>query len=378
MAVVVAVSILVLSLSLVAPVISTTTDFSIYNTGWNGTSDLAISAYKSGKLNPTFQLSTTGSDMEVTHMPLTSFDLIPDKSSLIVIGPTLDFTDAEGRMVGDFVRAGGKLLLADDFGTGNSLLRGMNATSRFSGELLMDLAFDKQPQFPLCFDINVKSNITGFVSTLLLNFPTSITVDWGTSVLAWSSIASFLDVNGDHLHDWAEPFKAHPLIAVEHMGDGSILLVSDPSMLINSMLDQADNRIFANNSMAFLSEAREKIFFDESHRDFFDPVTVSMQTVGGLPDLVKAVIITFVMFICVALLTDVPKRFFRWMLNGILWIWRSLLGIIFRRRKRTEPRRKLTDEELIIAVMGRHPEWRPGILRMLLEQAEYHGKTRGW
>jgi hypothetical protein len=162
------------------------------------------------------------------------------------------------------------------------------------------------------------------------------------------------------------------------MGNGSILLVSDPSLLINGMLNQSDNQIFANNTMAFLSQGREDIFFDEGHRDYFDPVTVSMKTVGGLPDLMKAIIISFVIFICVAILTDVPRRVFRWMANCILWTWRSILGIIFRRKRKEEQKRKLTDEELLRAVMGRHPEWRPGLLRMLLEQAEYHGRTKGW
>ncbi len=377
-AVVIAVSALILSLSMVAPVLSTATDFSIYNTGWNGTSDLAINAYESGKLTPTFGLSSTGSDMEVTNMPLTSFDLDPLKSALIVIGPTLEFSAAEGQMVGDFVRGGGKLLLADDFGTGNSLLQGMNATSRFSGYLLMDLAFDKQPEFPLCFDLNAKSNITGRISTLLFNFPSSIVAGTGTQTLASSSVASWLDVNGNHLRDWTETFEPRPLIALESMGKGSILLVSDPSLLINGMLNQSDNQIFENNSMAFLSQGRENIFFDESHRDFFDPVTVSMKTIGGLPDLIKAVIIAFVIFVCVAILTDVPRRVFRWMANGLIWLWHSILGLIFRKKGKEMRKRKLSDEELLRAVMGRHPEWRPGLLRMLLEQAEYHGRTKGW
>ena len=377
-AVVIAVSVLILSLSLVAPILSTSTDFSIYNSGWNGTSELAINAYRMGKMTPSFGLSSTGSDMEVTHLPLTSFDLDPAKSALIIIGPTIEFSEAEGKLVGDFVRGGGKLFLADDFGTGNSLLQGMNATCRFSGYLLMDLAFDKQPQFPLCFDLNKRSNITGKISTLLFNFPSSIVTEWNTQVLARSSVASFLDKNGNHLRDWTETFESRPLIAVERMGNGSILLVSDPSLLINGMLNHSDNRVFANNTMAFLAQERESIYFDESHRNYFNPVKVSMETIGGLPDLFKAMIIAFVMFICAALLTDAPRKVFRWMGRGVLWTWRSLLGLIFRSKRREMPQRKLTDEELIRAVMGRHPEWRPGLLRMLLEQADYHGRTKGW
>ena len=130
--------------------------------------------------------------------------------------------------------------------------------------------------------------------------------------------------------------------------------------------------------MAFLSQGRESIYFDESHRNYFDPVTVSIKTVGGLPDIIKAIIIAFVILICVAILTNVPSRAFRWMANGILWTWRSILGLIFRKKRKEIQKRKLTEEELLRAVMGRHPEWRPGLLRMLLEQAEYHGRTKGW
>lgn len=374
----IAIAVLVLGLSLIAPILSTSEDFSIYNHGWNGTSSLAVSVYKSGRLVPTLEVSATGSDIEVTHLDFSSFDLDPAKSALIVIGPSKPFSTADGKKVGDFVRGGGRLLLADDFGSGNSLLQKMSAKSRFSGKLMLDLAFDKQPEFSVCFNISKTSSLMTGVTTLLMNFPSTINVSGSTTVLATSSVASYLDRNGNHLRDLDEPKGPFPVIAIERLGAGQILLVSDPSMLINGMLKQADNRVLANNSLSYLSAGREKVFFDESHRNYFDPISITMMMIGQASDVLKGGLIAVVMLVLLTVITDYPQRALRWIVRKILWIWHSLIGLIFRKREAVEEKKRLSDEELMVAVMGRHPEWRPGLLRMLLEQAEYHGKTKGW
>lgn len=372
----IAIAVLVLGLSLIAPILSTSEDFSIYNHGWNGTSSLAVSVYKSGRLVPTLEVSATGSDIEVTHLDFSSFDLDPAKSALIVIGPSKPFSTADGKKVGDFVRGGGRLLLADDFGSGNSLLQKMSAKSRFSGKLMLDLAFDKQPEFSVCFNISKTSSLMTGVTTLLMNFPSTINVSGSTTVLATSSVASYLDRNGNHLRDLDEPKGPFPVIAIERLGAGQILLVSDPSMLINGMLKQADNRVLANNSLSYLSAGREKVFFDESHRNYFDPISITMMMIGQASDVLKGGLIAVVMLVLLTVITDYPQRALRWIVRKILWIWHSLIGLIFRKREAVEEKKRLSDEELMVAVMGRHPEWRPGLLRMLLSRQSITGRRK--
>jgi len=369
---------LVLSMSLIAPILSTTEDFSIYNTGWNGTSDLAISAYRSGSVVPTLAILSTDSDLTVVHLPLDSFDLDAAGSSLIVIGPSKPFGKSEGQLVGDFVRNGGRLLLADDFGSGNSLLKAMNATSRFSGYLLMDLAFEKQPEFSVCFDFNRESNITNGVTAIMMNFATALEVKGNTTVVAMSSVASYQDLSGDRLRSWSDPVGPFPVIAIEHLGLGQILLFSDPSIFINSMLGQMDNELLANNTMSFIEDGTRSVFFDESHRNYFDPVTISVITVNQLSDFAKGTLVALIAMILMTFLTEYPKIAVQKIIQGIVRLMRAVTKAPFRKKSPDAVTKPLTEEELITAVMERHPEWRRSMLRNILVQAEYHRKTKGW
>ena len=41
------------------------------------------------------------------------------------------------------------------------------------------------------------------------------------------------------------------------------------------MREQLDNARFADNLISYLCSSRSAVFFDESHRTYFDPVTVT-------------------------------------------------------------------------------------------------------
>jgi len=55
-----AIAAVLLIISMAAPIVSTSADFSIFNSGWNGTSKLAILTYKAGKFVPDFQVKSSG------------------------------------------------------------------------------------------------------------------------------------------------------------------------------------------------------------------------------------------------------------------------------------------------------------------------------
>jgi hypothetical protein len=371
-----AIAAVLLIISMAAPVVSTSADFSIFNSGWNGTSKLAILTYKAGKFVPDFEVKSTGTEITVTQLGLSEISLDPVTSALVVIGPGKAFTSAEGRIVGDFVRNGGELLLADDFGTGNSLLIGMGATSRFSNQLVMDLAFEKQPEFSVVYDLRTDP-ITNNVSTLLLNYPSSLTIGGGTEAIAFSSIASWLDTNGNRLQEWGEPRGPFAIAAREPLGAGSILLLSDPSVLINGMAAHMDNGVFGANLIDEVCNERTAVFFDESHRTFFDPIAVTMQFTGQVSNNAKA-IVTFLAFILVLwIFTDVVDRTVAWtvrktkaLLNAIA----KAFGLRFFRKKAPSPPQALSNEELLDKIVQEHPEWRIGLVRHLLRERERHAK----
>lgn len=372
---VMAIAIALLIVSLTGPVVSTTADFSIFNSGWNGTSKLAVLTYQAGKFSPTFTVEASGTDVSIVQLSLTEIDLDPATDTLIVIGPTKTFSSSEGALVGDFVRNGGVLLLADDFGTANSLLSGMDATSRFSGSLVMDLAFEKQPEFSVCFDFT-PDPITRNLTTLLFNYPSSLTVNASTTqTLARTSIASWLDTSGDRLQEPGEPRGPFPVMARERLGLGSIILLSDPSVLINGMAAQLNNSELTSNLMDFVSSERTAVYFDESHRDFFDPIAVTTQFTGDIPANAKVVLAVVAFVLTMWIATDLVDQTVRWMVARSTRLVTRLLDVLLPRSWRgRQPERQepLTAEQMEKLSSETHPEWRIGLVRYLLRERERH------
>lgn len=372
------IAIALMIVSLTAPVVSTTEDFSIFNSGWNGTSDLAVMTYRMGKFVPTFETHSTGTEITIEQIGLDELTLDPLASSLVIIGPTKSFTTAEATIAGDFVRGGGVLLLADDFGTGNDLLDKMGASSRFSNNLVLDLSFEKQPEFTVVFDWT-PDPITTNVTTALLNYPSSISVNASTTeVLARSSIASWLDTSEDRLQDWGEPRGPFPILARETLGSGIIILLSDPSVLINGMSAYMDNRVLGKNIMDFVSQDRTSVLFDESHRQFFDPVALAMVFTGKISTNAKIAIAGLALVLALWIATDLVDRgvallmtMVRRLMNAVI----NLLGLGRLIRRKSPAPAALSDDELIESIHKEHPEWRLGLIRYLVRERSRHRKV---
>ena len=86
-------------------------------------------------------------------------------------------------------------------------------------------------------------------------------------VLAMSSSFSFVDLNNNHEWDTGEPTGAMPVISSHVLAGGRVILVSDPSIFINSMGTLDDNYgVIAN--IAGISSSR--LFLDQSHLPYSD------------------------------------------------------------------------------------------------------------
>ncbi len=256
-----------LFISMATPMVTNSADFSIYNPGWNGCSNLARRTYESGKFIPNLQLES-GDDIQVVQRGLTTYRQPPRASALIFLGPERAFTSHEIAFVHNFLDRGGMVLLADDFGSGNTLLRGLKGTSSaFLQFPLLDLSFEKNPHFGVAYNIR-GHEITGNTTRVLLNKPAAISPDENATALIYSSRASWLDRNFNGLRDENEPTGEFPLLTVEKYGNGTLILLSDPSVLINSMLGKMDNNALAEDLFGYISRERENVIFSESHRDY--------------------------------------------------------------------------------------------------------------
>ncbi len=235
--------VLIIILATVAWFLPPNEDFRADNPFWNGTKS-ASSGLPAAPLESLSDLPSS-----------------PQGMTLILI-PYLDFTQAELDELHQFVSLGGTLVLADDYGFGNQFLEYLGLKVRFSGQVLADPVFYyKKILFPRISHLT-PSPLTSNIESLILNHATSLTDVESSDVLALSSSASFLDLNGDSQYNEGEPAGPLPVISHHNLGSGQIILVSDPSIFINSMQDIADNHTFRQNIAA---TATRELLIDQSH-----------------------------------------------------------------------------------------------------------------
>jgi len=189
---------------------------------------------------------------------------LPEHTLLAIVGPGLGFSGKEAAYVRAFSESGGTVLLADDIGTGNSLLEILAVPARFTGELIDDLLYySKRPDFPLITDFSA-SPLTNNVTAVLMNRPSYLQVENSSvvAVIASTSSFSFVIQNGGGLPEANETLQSYPVMASVRIGEGLLVLVSDPSVFVNEMIDLYDNmRLFHD----ILRVGGGSIAFDVAH-----------------------------------------------------------------------------------------------------------------
>jgi hypothetical protein len=168
----------------------------------------------------------------------------------------VDFSTLEAGEVKEFLENGGTLFIADDFGTANSLLEKLGVETRFSIRPLKDIFYSKRAEFPVVVRIEDPELAAG-VEKITLNVPSVITGGEGE---VFSSKVSI--VGGS--------MKSYPILAELKYGKGRIVMLSDPSILINDMF--GENRRFIVNLVRSLGNT---FFFDETHHSDFNPYSVA-------------------------------------------------------------------------------------------------------
>lgn len=216
-------------------------DFSTYNPNWNGGMQIRNLISE----NHTVISLPNREDISLFQ---------PDKSAFVILGPRENFSEKDIESVKKFVNAGGLFIIADDFGTGNQLLDKLSASVSFSSLLLHDdINFWKNSTFPVVItDIENASNIT-------MNYGTSLIIrDNSTNILANSSRFSWLSRNESE----GGKRSYYPVMAEITSGRGEIVVISDPSIFINSMLPMQDNKLLLGK----LVGKRIYVNFDETER----------------------------------------------------------------------------------------------------------------
>lgn len=164
--------------------------------------------------------------------------------TVLIAIPYRPYSDEELERIADFVHAGGRLLVMDDYGFGNQILRALELDMEFYGKPLLDPYITYRNQWlPIVTDLAPEMKEAG-IQQLTLNHATALRVGGSYEILARSSDTAYLDVNGNQAWDEGEPRGSLVVAARATVGQGSVTIVSDPSILINSMVGYGDNAAF--------------------------------------------------------------------------------------------------------------------------------------
>lgn len=200
--------------------------------------------------------------------------LDPGSNVLVIIGVERGYSTDEISRISSFVRSGGALLLADDFGHGGELVRAL-AGDKVSllSEHLRDIYFQKNPDF-LRARLRAGNPLGLPAQEVMLNRPAALEVQtsryapysYDPKVLVNASPHAWLDANGNLVRDADEKEYAYPVAAMLLLdGTGPIIVASDPGLFVNDMFGY--NRFFVNAVVDSLTVDRSGVVFDESRHN---------------------------------------------------------------------------------------------------------------
>lgn len=241
-------------------------DFSVYNTSGTG-----ISSFKE-------DIESMGYTVKTLYSSLSTLNKYKNSAVLMIIGPSKPYDPLDTVALINFVLNGGCVLIADDFGSANTLLSlftQVGFTIQFGPGVIVDIGspYNNSPLLPLITNF-IDSPLTRGVSRIVLNYATFINATLPpyatTSRFSWADLDN--DTYPDPENETAGPFTVLSAIDFSEFIEnaGRIVLLSDPSLFINYMIDIEDNRILARNIVTWLSRDGEidTIIFDEGHLSY--------------------------------------------------------------------------------------------------------------
>lgn len=349
----------VVAVALVLAASTSTVAFSPYNGNWEGVSGLQRVAANAG--------AETDVSLETAAYERT----VPGNTVAVVVSPDRRYSTAEAATVEQFVRSGGTLLVAEDFGPhSNALLSAIGASSRLDGRLLVDeRSYYRSPTMPVASpEPDAASDVLAGVDSFTINHGTAIEPNGARILVESSEFATLRTESGTIVSTTVGPY---PLVTIESLGEGSVVVVADSSALINVMLDRPGNAALMENLFA----PYDHVLLDNSHRENVPPVERALEALETSP-LLGVVVVLFTIVgtgLATARLTRgrsessirprsaqssvdaaVPFRTLR-RLSSVGGLRRSGGGD----PGRTEGETAVDEAALVSYLRSRHPEWDP-------------------
>ncbi len=187
----------------------------------------------------------------------------------IAVGVERPYSTDDSRAIWDFVHEGGNIIIADDFGHGNSLWENSGGIGigdiKFDNNRLFDPNYIKNTKF-----VTVNASINYLRYNLILNEPSALVdrsqYSSGHQAIAMSSEDSWLDKNQNSVRDPAEEKKSYNVIVSISVGEsnGRAVIISDPGLFINDNWKMMDNSKFILDLLRIFLPTGGEVIFDES------------------------------------------------------------------------------------------------------------------
>jgi len=209
-------------------------EFSRYNVGWNGTSEF-------------FDLQNRHTTEDITNISSLSGK---QNSTLLIIAPKKPYSAHELSEYRSFIQRGNIIILVDDFGTGNDLLRGIGSSIRFLPGIVASVDRAYNDSFAIVSYPVFDHPLTKNVSSLVLDKGAALE---GGEPLIKTTLMSWIDTDNNGRITKKELLGKYTILTHEHIGKGELIVLSDPSVFINGMNgidDKWDNRKFIKNILA--------------------------------------------------------------------------------------------------------------------------------
>jgi len=310
-------------LGLVVGTATSAAPFGPYNYDWDGGSELRT------------ELGST-TTVDVAHSTDEYGDTSPQGTAAVVIDPGSGYGAGDRSQLSSFVLDGGTLVIADGDETANVLLSELGVSARIDGTPVQDEEYHHRvPALVRANEVEEHDRVRD-VDALTLNHGTVLDPGEATPLVN-TSVLAYLDENGNEELDENETLASRSVAAVEPLGAGEVVVVSDESAFTNAMLDQAGNRQFVRN----LAADHDRVVLDYSADGSLPPLTYLFLT-----------------------LREAPLLQFLLGASGvaIIALWGSqplarLQSAVDRRRGSTDVTTAVTEETVATYLADRHPHW---------------------
>lgn len=219
-------------------------------------------------------LAAAGHPAKLLHGGLANLE--PASHGLLVLGGERAFSTDEVSAVRTFLSAGGRALIADDRGSARVFLDDLDLGVSIPGIGFFTPGYSKRPEFPVALSTGVLPSLPAEV---VLNEPSI--VDGRGDVVLRAPDLSWRDENGNGLPDLEETRGAWAVARLVRVGEGSLLVLGDPSIFTSDM-DVVD-RAAAEAFLGWLAEDGRLVLVDESHRASADPTRSAVLLAGLAP-----------------------------------------------------------------------------------------------